>query len=48
MGPVFRRTSISRAVCGLLVESVRVLSRFVERAKPLVEGKMASVKEACR
>jgi transposase, IS5 family len=33
---------------GLLVDSVRVLSRFVERAKPLVEGKMASVKEACR
>ena len=33
---------------GLLVDSVRVLSRFVERAKPLVEGKMASAKEACR
>jgi len=33
---------------GLLVDSVRVLSRFVERAKPLVEGKMASAKEVCR
>jgi len=33
---------------GLLVDSVRVLSRFVERAKPLVEGRMASVKEVCR
>jgi IS5 family transposase len=33
---------------GLLVDSVRVLSRFVERAKPLVEGKMAAVKEVCR
>jgi transposase, IS5 family len=33
---------------GLLVDSVRVLSRFVERAKPLVEGKMARAKEACR
>src|SRR5438270_5397515 len=27
---------------GLLVDSVRVLSRFVERAKPFLEGKMAS------
>src|SRR6266516_4861398 len=33
---------------GLLVDGVRVLSRFVERAKPLVEGKMAGIKEACR
>lgn len=33
---------------GLLVDSVRVLSRFVERAKPLVEGTMARAKEACR
>ena len=33
---------------GLLIENVRVLSRFVERAKPLVEGKMASAKEVCR
>lgn len=33
---------------GLLVDSVRVLSRFVERAKPLVEGKMASAKAVCR
>lgn len=33
---------------GLLVDSVRVLSRFVERAKPLVEGKLAAAKEVCR
>lgn len=33
---------------GLLVDSVRVLSRFVERAKPLVQGTMARAKEACR
>jgi IS5 family transposase len=33
---------------GLLVDGVRVLSRFVEGAKPLVEGKMAAAKEACR
>jgi len=33
---------------GLLVDSVRVLSCFVERAKPFVEGKMASAKEVCR
>ena len=33
---------------GLLVESMRVLSRFVERAKPVVEGKMASAKAVCR
>jgi IS5 family transposase len=33
---------------GLLVDSVRVLSRFVERAKPLVEGKIVSIKEVCR
>ena len=33
---------------GLLVDSVRVLSRFVQRAKPLVEGTLTSVKQACR
>lgn len=33
---------------GLLVDSVRVLSHFVQCAKPLVEGKMAGVKEVCR
>jgi transposase, IS5 family len=33
---------------GLLVDSVRVLSHFVERAKPLVEGKMAGIQQACR
>ena len=33
---------------GLLVDSIRVLSHFVERAKPLVEGKMAGIQEACR
>jgi transposase, IS5 family len=33
---------------GLLVDSVRVLSCYVERVKPLVEGKMASAKEVCR
>ncbi len=33
---------------GLLVDSVRVLSRFVERAKPLVEGTLAQAAEVCR
>jgi transposase, IS5 family len=30
------------------VDSVRVLSRFVERAKPLVEGTLAKASEVCR
>src|SRR2546429_5423533 len=33
---------------GLLVDSVRVLSRFVKRAKPLVEEKITGAKEVCR
>jgi transposase, IS5 family len=33
---------------GLLVDSVRVLSRFVQRAKPLVEGHLHQMKQACR
>ncbi len=33
---------------GLLVDGVRVLSRFVERAKPLVEGTLAKAAEVCR
>ncbi|GHO62108.1 hypothetical protein KSC_010000 [Ktedonobacter sp. SOSP1-52] len=33
---------------GLLVDSVRVRSRFVARAKPLVEGSLAKTAEACR
>ena len=32
---------------GLLVDSVRVLSLFVQRAKPLVAGKLTQVKVAC-
>jgi IS5 family transposase len=32
---------------GLLVDSVRVLSRFVQRAKPLLEEKIASAKKVC-
>jgi IS5 family transposase len=33
---------------GLLVDSVRVLSRFVERARPLVEGTLTKAAELCR
>src|SRR5215472_16358051 len=33
---------------GLLVDSVRVLSRFVQRAKGLVKGHMSHVQQACR
>jgi transposase, IS5 family len=33
---------------GRLVDSVRVLSCFVERAKPLVEGTLAKASEVCR
>jgi hypothetical protein len=32
----------------LLVDGVRVLSRFVERARPLVEGTLAKAAEVCR
>jgi IS5 family transposase len=33
---------------GLLVDSVRTLSRFVQQAKPYVEGTIKNVKETCR
>jgi IS5 family transposase len=33
---------------GLLVDSVRVLSRFVQRAKGLVKDQMSNVQQACR
>src|SRR6266852_7471563 len=33
---------------GLLVDSVRVLSRFVQRAKGLVKDQMSNVRQACR
>jgi transposase, IS5 family len=33
---------------GLLVDSVRVLSRLVKRAKPLIEGQLHNVQAACR
>src|SRR5712692_5210375 len=33
---------------GLLVDSVRVLSRLVQRAKPLVKQQLANVQAACR
>ncbi|GHO62112.1 transposase [Ktedonobacter sp. SOSP1-52] len=33
---------------GLLIESVRTLSRFVRQAKPYVEGEIKQVKQACR
>jgi IS5 family transposase len=33
---------------GLLVDSVRVLSRFVQRAKELVKDQMSNVQQACR
>jgi transposase, IS5 family len=33
---------------GLLVDGVRVLSRLVQRARPLVEEKLAHAKQACR
>lgn len=33
---------------GLLVDSVRVLSRFVQRAKALVKDQVSSVQQACR
>src|SRR5712692_5474680 len=33
---------------GLLVDSVRVLSRFVQRAKGLVKDHLAQVQQACR
>lgn len=33
---------------GLLVDSVRTLSRFVQQAKPSVEGTIKNVKETCR
>jgi transposase, IS5 family len=33
---------------GLLVDSVRVLSRFVQRAKGLVKDQMKNVEQACR
>ncbi len=33
---------------GLLVDSVRVLSRFVQRAKGLVQEQVSSVQQACR
>jgi transposase, IS5 family len=33
---------------GLLVDSVRVLSRFVQRAKGLVKDRITSVQQACR
>src|SRR2546423_7288728 len=33
---------------GLLVDSVRVLSRLVQRAKPLIEEQVANVQAACR
>jgi transposase, IS5 family len=33
---------------GLLVDSVRTLSRFVQRAKPLLNGTLSNVKVACR
>jgi transposase, IS5 family len=33
---------------GLLVDSVRVLSRFVQRAKPLLKEQVKTVQQACR
>jgi transposase, IS5 family len=33
---------------GLLVDSVRVLSRFVQRAKPLIKEQVKNVEQACR
>src|SRR5205823_7134687 len=33
---------------GLLVDSVRVLSRFVQRAKALVKDRVSNVQQACR
>ncbi len=33
---------------GLLVDSVRVLSRFVQRAKPLIKEQVKNVQQACR
>jgi transposase, IS5 family len=33
---------------GLLVDSVRVLSRFVHRAKPLIQDKITGAKDVCR
>src|SRR5258706_1711806 len=33
---------------GLLVDSVRVLSRFVQRAKGLVQEQVSNVQQACR
>ena len=33
---------------GLLVDSVRVLSRFVQRAKGLVKDQVSNVQQACR
>ncbi|MBO0795712.1 MAG: hypothetical protein J2P36_32885 [Ktedonobacteraceae bacterium] len=33
---------------GLLVDSVRVLSRFVQRAKTLVKDQMSNVQQVCR
>jgi hypothetical protein len=48
MPPVCRPRSIIRAACGLLVDSVRVLSRFVKRAKGMVADQVSYLERTCR
>src|SRR5512142_261032 len=48
MRPACRRPSIIPGACGRLFDSVRVLSRFVQRAQGLVRDRMKNVQAACR
>ena len=43
-----RPPSIIPGACGLLVDSVRVLSRLVQRAKGVVKDRISNVQQVCR